>query len=86
VDVLKGMKLTAINPDFEGKRFLGMRYEVVASPFYPACRTQWEVSFHARAEDLVRQIRGWHWLLCEGDSLRETAYAVRKAGLEWAEA
>lgn len=85
VDVRKGTKLTAIDPDFEGKRLLGTQCEVTATPFYPVCRTQLEVAFRGDTGKLAQDIRGWHWLLCHGDYLRETAYAARKAGLEWAE-
>ena len=27
--------------------------------------------------------RGFHWMLCYGDYLRETGYALKKAGVGW---
>jgi len=84
VEMRKGMKLTAINPDFEAKRFLGFRGEVTGTPFYPTCRTQLEIAFEGDTERLAQNIRGWHWMLCQGDYLKEAAYAARKLGLEWA--
>jgi hypothetical protein len=83
VEMRKGMKLTAIDPDFEAKRFLGLRGEITGAPFYPTCRTQLEVAFEGDTGMLAGNIRGWHWMLCEGDYLKEAEYAARKAGLEW---
>ncbi|MFB3829749.1 MAG: sugar isomerase [Bryobacteraceae bacterium] len=83
VEFRKGMKLTAIDPDFSAKRFLGLRGQVIGAPFYPTCRSQVEIAFEGDTEKLQRNIRGWHWMLTEGDYLKEMAYASRKAGMEW---
>jgi hypothetical protein len=32
---------------------------------------------------LADEMGGFHWMLCYGDYLRETGYALRKAGIEW---
>jgi L-fucose isomerase-like protein len=81
VEPPKGMKVTAVNPDFQGQAFLGLRGEIVRTPSYPICRTQWEIAFEGDTQVLAENVRGWHWVLCEGDYLKEVAYAVRKAGL-----
>ncbi len=83
VEMRKGMKLTALDPDFDAKRLLGFRGEVIGAPFYPTCRTQVEVAFEGDTDKLAQNIRGWHWMLCEGDYVKEAAYAAHKAGLEW---
>jgi hypothetical protein len=83
VEMRKGMKITALDPDFSSKRFLGYRGEIIGTPFYPTCRTQLEVAFQGDTAKLQQNIRGWHWMLCEGDYLKEVEYASRKMGLEW---
>lgn len=83
VEFRKGMQVTALDPDFSAKRFLGLRGKVIGAPFYPTCRSQVEIAFEGDTEKLQHNIRGWHWMLAEGDYLKELAYASRKAGLEW---
>lgn len=83
VELPRGTMLTAINPDFAGECWLGFRGRVTGTPFYPTCRTQLEVAFEGATTKLASNIRGWHWIICEGDHLREVAYAVTKAGLQW---
>lgn len=83
VEFRKGMKLTALDPDFSAKRFLGLRGQVIGAPFYPTCRSQVEIAFEGDTEKLQHNIRGWHWMLAEGDYLKEVAYASKKAGMEW---
>jgi hypothetical protein len=83
VEFRKGMQLTALDPDFSAQRFLGLRGQVIGAPFYPTCRSQVEITFEGDTEKLQHNIRGWHWMLTEGDYLKEMAYASRKAGMEW---
>lgn len=46
-------------------------------------RTQLEVAVQGDTADLARQLKGFHWMVCYGDHLRETGYALKKAGVEW---
>ena len=32
---------------------------------------------------LAEEIRGFHWMVCYGDYLRELGHAVKKTGLDW---
>ncbi len=83
VDMRKGQEVTVINADFSGRRWLGFSAEIADSPFFPICRTQLELRIRGDWERLLEEIRGFHWLVCYGQWLREMGYAVRKAGLEW---
>jgi len=42
-----------------------------------------EIGVNGDTAKLADNLRGWHWMLCYGDYLKETGYAVRKTGLEW---
>jgi len=83
VDMRKGQEVTVVNADFSGRRWLGFTAEIVDSPFFPICRTQLDLRIRGDWKRLLEEIRGFHWLLCYGDWLREMGYAVRKAGLDW---
>lgn len=83
VDMRKGQELTVVNPDFSGRRWLGFAAEIAESPFLPICRTQLDLRIRAQWQRLLEEIRGFHWLVCYGDYLREMGYAVQKAGLDW---
>ena len=83
VEMRKGQELTVLNPDFAGRRWLGFRGEISGTPFYPICRTQLEVAVKGDTARLVRELRGFHWMACYGNHLRETGYALNKAGVGW---
>jgi hypothetical protein len=83
VEMRKGQTLTVLNPDFAGRRWLGFRGEIENTPFYPICRTQLEVAIKGDQNQLRRELRGFHWMLCYGDYLREVGYALKKAGVDW---
>jgi len=57
--------------------------EILDTPFFPICRTQLDVRIRGDWERLAEEIRGFHWMVCYGDYLRELGYAVKKAGLDW---
>lgn len=83
VDMRKGQKITVINPDFAGRRWLGFEGEILDAPFYEICRTQLDVTIKGNGERLAKEIRGFHWMVAYGNCLRELGYAARKAGLDW---
>jgi hypothetical protein len=83
VEMRKGQQVTVLDPDFAGRRWLGFAGEITATPFYPICRTQLEVAVKGDTAQLARQLRGFHWMVCYGDYLRETSYALKKAGVDW---
>jgi len=83
VEMKKGQAITVVNPDFAGRRWLGFGGEILDTPFFPICRTQLDVRIRGDWERLAEEIRGFHWMVCYGDYLRELGYAVKKAGLDW---
>jgi len=83
VEMRKGQGVTMLNPDFGGRRWLGVAGEILETPFYEMCRTHLDVAVRGNVEQLLQEIRGFHWMVAYGDSLREVGYAVKKAGLDW---
>jgi hypothetical protein len=75
--------MTVLDPDFASKRWLGFRAEVTANPFLNICRSQVDVSFKGDTEKLVEEMRGFHWMACYGDYLKETGYALGKMDVGW---
>jgi len=83
VEMTKGQRITAIDADFAGQRWLGFEGEILDAPFYPICRTQLDLLVQGDWERLAEEIRGFHWMVAYGSHLREVGYAARKAGLGW---
>ena len=83
VEMRKGQEVTMLNPDFGGRRWLGVTGEVLETPFYEMCRTHMDVAVQGNVERLLQEIRGFHWMVSYGNYLREVGYAIEKAGLEW---
>ncbi len=83
VEMRKGQLITNVVPDFESKRWLGFEGEILEAPFMDICRSQIEVRLKADCERLAAEMRGFHWMTCYGSYLKETGYALRKAGVNW---
>ncbi|MGQ9523483.1 MAG: sugar isomerase [Armatimonadota bacterium] len=83
VEMRKGQKMTVIDPDFACKRWLGFEAEVVGNPFMDICRSQVDVAIKGDCTKVLEEMRGFHWMACYGNYLRETGYALRKLGVEW---
>ena len=83
VEMRRGQEVTVVDPDFMGRRYMGFEAEITETPFYPICRTQLELKIRGDWERLKEEIRGFHRMVAYGRHLRETGYAVRKAGLGW---
>ncbi len=82
VEMRKGQQVTMLNPDFGGRRWLGVAGEILDTPFYEMCRTHMDVAVQGNIEQLLQEIRGFHWMVSYGNYLREVGYAVKKAGLD----
>ena len=80
VEMRKGQRLTVLDGDFDAKRYLSFGGEIIGTPFFPMCRTQLEIGIHGDSVKLAEEVRGWHWMVCYGDYLKEVNYAARKAG------
>ena len=83
VDMKKGQKITVIDADFHGRRWLGFRGEIIDTPFFPVCRTQLDIRMFGDWNRITEEIRGWHWMIAYGDHLREVGYALKKTGIDW---
>jgi len=83
VDMKKGQRITVINADFDSRRWLGFEAEIVDTPFYPICRTQLDLRILGDWERLLDEVKGFHWMAAYGSHLRETGYAMKKAGIGW---
>jgi len=79
----KGQAVTVIVPDFGEKVWLGFEGKILDTPFLPTCRSQVDVEIEGDWERLLREMKGFHWMMCYGDYLEEVSYAVKKVGIEW---
>ncbi len=83
VDMKLGQTVTVIDPDFGDERWIGFRGTIEANPFLDICRSQVDVAIEGDWRVLMRDMRGFHWMLSYGDHLKEVGYAVRKLGIDW---
>ena len=82
VQMRKGAKVTNLIPDFASKRWAAFEGEIVEVPFLDICRDQIDVGFKGDTEKLAREMRGFHWMTCYGGFVDETAYALKKLGVD----
>jgi hypothetical protein len=82
VEMRRGQKVTVLDPDFNARRWVGFDAEIVESPFLPICRSQIDVAIKGSCAALLREMKGFHWMACYGSHLKETGYALKKAGVK----
>ena len=83
VDLPSGTQVTMICPDSRQVQWLGFTGRVIASPLYDICRSQYDITIDGDWGKLLRDHRGFHWMMAVGDFSRELAYGCRKTGIEW---
>jgi L-fucose isomerase-like protein len=83
VEMRKGQTVTNLVADFASKRWLGVEGEIIDNPFMNICRSQIDVGIVGDTNRLLEEMRGFHWMTCYGNFLRETGYALKKAGVDW---
>jgi L-fucose isomerase-like protein len=83
VAMRKGQITTNLIPDFACKDWLGFAGTIVANPFLDICRSQIDVRIHGDCDEVVRRMKGFHWMLGYGDDLDEVGYALGKLGIGW---
>jgi len=83
VEMKIGQKLTVIDPDFNFEKWLGFEGEVEGNPFLDICRSQIDVAIKGDCDKLVDETKGFHWMACYGDYLKESQYALKKVGIDW---
>jgi len=85
VEMRTGEMTTNVVPDFAVKKWTGFEGEIVGHPFYAICRSQIDVAIQGDTRRLLQEMRGFHWMTVYGRRLKETVYALKKAGVEWAD-
>ena len=78
----KGQLVTVVNPAFNGRKWVIFRGKIVDTPQYPACRTQVELEVNGDWRRLIRELRGFHWVMAYGDYTKELEYTLNKKGIE----
>ncbi len=83
VEMQIGQTVTNLIPDFASRKWVGFEGTIVDNPFLDICRSQIDVRIRGETELLLREMKGFHWMTCYGNYLRETGYALGKVGVEW---
>ncbi len=83
VEMELGQKITVIDPDFNFEKWCGFEAEIVDNPFLDICRSQIDVQFQVDTDKLNDETRGFHWMVCYDNYVKEMEYAVKKLGMEW---
>ena len=81
----KDQVVTAVVPNLACTKWQGFRGKIIATPSYPACRSQMEILIEGDWKRLVREMQGFHTQVVYGDYLREVGYALKKLGgqIQW---
>jgi len=82
VEFRRGQQVTLIVPDFQEKSWVVSRGKILDAPSLPICRSQADVEIEGDWRKLLREMKGFHWMMCYGDYVREIEYALSKVGLE----
>ena len=83
VEMKLGQKVTVIDPDFASKLWLGFEGEIIDNPFLDICRSQIDVRINGDCDKLIAETKGFHWMACYGNYLKEVGYALKKVGVNW---
>jgi L-fucose isomerase-like protein len=83
VEMRVGQTVTNLIPDFASRHWVGFRGTIVANPNLDICRSQIDVEIHGDQSQLLKEMKGFHWMTCYGDYLEETGFALRKVGVDW---
>jgi hypothetical protein len=83
VEMKIGQAVTNLVPDFDCKKWVGFDGTITGNPFLDICRSQVDVHINGDTTELLRQMKGFHWMTCYGSYLRETGYAIGKLGIEF---
>ncbi|MBN1466006.1 sugar isomerase [candidate division KSB1 bacterium] len=83
VELPIGTPFTMVCPDAGQKKWLGFTGTIVDNPFYDICRSQFDIAIDGDWKKLLRDHRGFHWMMTLGDHSQEMAHACPKIGVEW---
>jgi hypothetical protein len=82
VEMKIGQITTNLVPDFDCKKWVGFDATITGNPFLDICRSQIDVKIHGSTMELLREMKGFHWMTSYGSYLRETGYALNKLGVD----
>jgi hypothetical protein len=83
VEMRVGQVVTCLVPDFDCRKWVGFDATILGNPFLDICRSQVDVRVHGSTTELLREMKGFHWMTCYGEYLRETGYALGKLGIDF---
>ena len=83
VEMKVGQTVTNLIPDFASRKWVGFLGTIAGNPNLDICRSQIDVKIHGDEELLLKEMKGFHWMTCYGDYLKETGFALRKVGVSW---
>ncbi len=83
VEFRKGQLITSIVPNFQQDKWIGFSGNIIAHPFYPICRSQFNCTIDGDWKKLLQNMQGFHWMTCYGNYLQEIGYAAKKAGIQF---
>ncbi len=78
-----GQNMTALVCDFASERWLGLEGTVLENPALDICTTQSDLQINGDCKQLAQEMRGFHWMTCYGNYLREVGYVLEKVGVDW---
>jgi L-fucose isomerase-like protein len=78
-----GQEMTVLVPDFASERWMGFEGVVEDNPALDICTTQTDLKINGDGKRLVDEMRGFHWMTCYGNYLREVGYVLEKSGVGW---
>ena len=82
VEMKLGQVCTNLVPDFACKKWVGFEGTIMSNPFLDICRSQIEVRVNGDGAALLKEMKGFHWMMSYGNYLRETGYALNKLGVD----
>ena len=83
VNFRSGQEVTIIIPDFDEELWVGFKGRILDSPCFRICRSQVDIRIEGDWRKLLKEMRGFHWMMAYGDYLREIGYALSKMGIKW---
>lgn len=81
VEMKLGQVCTNLVPDFASKKWVGFEGKIIGNPFLDICRSQVDVRIQGDCAALLQEMKGFHWMMCYGNFLRESSYALKKIGV-----
>ncbi len=82
VEMRLGQVCTNLVPDFACQNWVGFEGKIAGNPFLDICRSQIEMKVTGDNSTLLRDMRGFHWMMSYGNHLKETGYALGKLGVK----